>query len=140
MRSSVCPLGAMPLAFNTYSLFSFATFEDREQVAGRAHVHRLHQAERGRGGHGGVDGVAALLQDVEADLGGERLAGGRPSRSAPSPPTGAVRSQPDRSPSVALHQAGFGAVLHDCTGDCAARSDEPSAIAASRNREDTDFN
>ena len=55
-----------------------------EQVAGEADVHRLDEAEHGGRGDGGIDGVAALLQDVKPGLRGERLAGGRPSRAAPS--------------------------------------------------------
>ena len=50
--------------------------DDREQVAGRADVHRLDDAEHRRGGDGSVNRVAALLQDVEPSLRGERLAGG----------------------------------------------------------------
>src|SRR6185369_8499337 len=43
-----------------------------------------------------------------------------------------------RSPSTALHQAGFAVALHDWTGDCAIVSDELAMIATNTRRE-TEF-
>src|SRR5712692_7070812 len=40
-----------------------------------------------------------------------------------------------RSPSTALHQAGFGIALHDWIGDCAMASDELAMITANRIRQ-----
>ena len=49
--------------------------DDGEQVAADAAAHRLHQAQRGVGRDGGVDRRAAGLENIEAGLRRERLAG-----------------------------------------------------------------
>src|SRR5580693_9914169 len=46
--------------------------DDGEEIAREAGIHRLNYIERGRGRHRSVDGIAALHQDLEAGLRGER--------------------------------------------------------------------
>ena len=65
-----------PLAADHHRRRPVAGLEDDRHLAARAVVVRLQEVQREAGGHGGVDGVAALAEDVEAGLGGERVAGG----------------------------------------------------------------
>ena len=54
----------------------FGGVDDGEEISADAAGHGFHEAHGGVGGDGGVDGVAAGLEDVEADLGGEGVGGG----------------------------------------------------------------
>ena len=67
--------GERPLAFRPYSFCVLASQTMANRSPPMPQRHRLHQAHRGIGGDGRVDGVAALPQDVEADLGRQWLAG-----------------------------------------------------------------
>ena len=68
--------GAPAAGVEAVELLRLRVPDDGEQVAADAARHRLHEAHRGVGGDGRVDGVAAVLQHVEPDLRGERVAGG----------------------------------------------------------------
>ena len=72
---------------------------DREQIAADAVAGRLHQPERGIGGDGGIDRRAARLEDIERDLGCERVRGGGH----------AVRGDHRTAAPLCAHRAGTGA-------------------------------
>src|SRR5579862_8890888 len=52
-------------------LFGFCVVDDGEEVAADAVHHGLDDADGGVGGDDGIDGVAAVGEDLGADLGGE---------------------------------------------------------------------
>jgi len=59
-----------------WSFFGLGVPDDGEEVAAEAVARGLHETEGGVGGDGGVDGGAAGFENIEADLGRERVAGG----------------------------------------------------------------
>jgi hypothetical protein len=71
--SSVAPLAAR---VQGVELVLLGDVDDGEEIAREAGIHRLNYIEHGRGRHRSVDGIAALHQDLEAGLRGERLARG----------------------------------------------------------------
>ena len=48
--------------------------DDGEEVAAHAARHRFHEPHRGTGRDGGIDGVAAILENVQPDLSRNRMA------------------------------------------------------------------
>ena len=66
-----------PAAIESVQLLGLGVPDDGEKITADTIAGGFHQAQGGVGGDGRIDGVAALPQDLQSDLRGEGLAGGR---------------------------------------------------------------
>jgi hypothetical protein len=78
----------------------FAIPDKRERVSADTRTCGLNDSQKGRGRNGGIHGIAAIAKDVEARLGGERLARGyHPMRRK----HGLVLAGPDQAVKIDVH-------------------------------------
>ena len=70
-------LGAAARTVDAVKHSALGIIDDREQIAAYAIARGFHQAERGIGGNRRIDRVAAILENVERDLRGKGMRGGR---------------------------------------------------------------
>ena len=69
-------MGRAAAGIEAMKFFRLAVPNDGEQIAAHAVAGGFNQTHQGIGGNGGVHGGAALFQDVQRGLRGQRLAGG----------------------------------------------------------------
>jgi hypothetical protein len=68
-------VGTAAAGIESVELLRLGIPHDGKQIASHSTARRLNQPEHGIGGNGGVDGIAAGLQNIEADLRGKWLTG-----------------------------------------------------------------